>query len=118
MIGNLPVIMTNVGLYANEACHYDIPVTVLTDGDLITGRLLATSQRLMIISTRGGLQAEWIQCRAVEMLERSIVLVTTTHNAIVVCDDPQYVATLIAAARRRYVPQEAPTPIRPGKYLA
>lgn len=117
MIGNLPIIMTNVGLYTDEACHYDIPVTVLTDGDLIHGRLLVTSQRLIIISTRGGLQAEWIQCRAVEMMERSIVLVTATHNAMVLCDDPQYVATIIAAARRRYVPQEAPTPMRPGKHL-
>ena len=117
MIGNLPVIMTNVGLYKDEACHYDSAVSVLTEGDLIEGRLLITSKRLMIIATRGGFQAEWIQCRAVEMMERSLVLVTGTQNAMVLCDDPQYAATLIAAARRHYVPHEAPTPIRQGKRL-
>lgn len=117
MLGNLPVIRTNVGLYRDEACHYDQGVTVLTDGSLIEGRLLVTSKRLLVIATSGGLQAEWPQCRAVEMMDKSLVLVTATHNAMVLCDDPQYVSTLIASARRRYVPQEAPTPIRQGKRL-
>ncbi len=117
MLGNLPVIRTNVGLYKDEACHYDRAVTVLTEGTLLEGRLLVTSKRLLVIAPSGGLQAEWAQCRAVEMMDKSLVLVTSTHNAMILCGDPQYVATLIASARRRYVPQAAPAPIRPGKRL-
>lgn len=117
MLGKLPVIRTNVGLYRDEACHYDQPVTVLTEGSLLEGRLLVTSARLLVIAPSGGLQAEWAQCRAVEMMDKSLVLVTSAHNAMVLCDDPQYVATLIASARRRYVPQAAPTPVRQGKRL-
>jgi hypothetical protein len=117
MLGNLPVIATNIGLYKDEACHYDQTVTVLTEGNLIEGRLLITSKRLVVIATTGGLQAEWHQCRAVEMMDKSLVLVTSMHNAMILCNDPQYVATLIASARRRYVPQDAPTPIRQGKRL-
>lgn len=117
MIGNLPVITTNIGLYKDEACHYDMPVSVLTEGDLIDGRLLITSKRILVIAPQGGFQAEWVQCRAVEMMERSLVLVTATQNAMMLCDDPQYVATLIAAGRRHYVPHVAPTPMRQGKRL-
>ena len=117
MIGNLVVIQTNVGLYKDEACHYDEAVTVLTEGSLVEGRLLVTSKRLLVIAASGGIQAEWAQCRAVEMMENSLVLVTSMHNAMIICNDPQYVSTLIASARRRYVPQEAPTPIRQGKRL-
>jgi hypothetical protein len=36
---------------------------------------------------------------------------------MIVCADPQYVATLIAAARRRYVPQAVSEPLRAGKRL-
>ncbi|RRR74873.1 MAG: hypothetical protein EI684_06065 [Candidatus Viridilinea halotolerans] len=117
LLGNLPVIATNVALFNGEACHYDGSVQVLVAGDLLEGRLLLTSQRILILATAGGLTSAWAQCRAVEMMERSLVLVTATHNAMIMCSDPQYVATLIAAARHRYVPQAAPTPIRQGKRL-
>lgn len=118
--GNLPVIVTNVGLFRDEACHHDAAVTVLAGGEhgLIEGRLVITSQRILVLAAAGGLASEWPQLRAVEMMDRSLVLVTATHNAMVLCDDPQYVATLLAAARRRYVPQAAPAPLRPGKRLA
>lgn len=119
MIGNIPVIMTNIPLAKDEACHLDQPVTVLTGGDLglLQGRLIITTRRLMVLAAEGGIQAEWVECRAVEMLDRSLVLVTSTHNAMIMCDDPQYVATMIAAARRRYGPQSVPEAIRPGKRL-
>ncbi|NNJ09968.1 hypothetical protein EKD04_006485 [Chloroflexales bacterium ZM16-3] len=119
MIGNLPVVQTNVPLYRDEACHYDASVTVLASeaGGLVEGRLLITSQRLMVLASSGGLTSEWAQCRAVESMDQSLVLVTSTHNAMIMCDDPQYVATLIAAARRRYVPQAVSQPIRAGKRL-
>jgi hypothetical protein len=119
MIGNLPVVQTNVPLYRDEACHYDASVTVLASeaGGLVEGRLLITSQRLMVLAASGGLTSEWAQCRAVESMDQSLVLVTSTHNAMIMCDDPQYVATLIAAARRRYVPQAVSEPIRAGKRL-
>lgn len=117
MLGNLPVIMTNIALFNEEACHYDDIVQVLVAGDLIDGRLLLTSQRILVLATSGGLTSSWADCRAVEMMDRSLVLVTATHNAMILCSDPQYVATMIAAARRRYVPQAAPTPIRQGKRL-
>ncbi|NTW97216.1 MAG: hypothetical protein HGB28_01550 [Oscillochloris sp.] len=120
MIGNLPVVQTNVALYRDEACHYDASVTVLASeaGGLVQGRLLITSQRLMVLATTGGLTSAWAQCRAVESMDQSLVLVTSTHNAMIMCDDPQYVATLIASARRRYVPQAASEPLRAGKRLA
>lgn len=117
MIGNIPVVMTNIALFKDEACHLDLPVTVLSGGSLLQGRLLITSQRAMVLAPEGGLVTDWTQIRAVEMLERSLVLVTATHNAMIMCDDPQYVATMIASARRRYVPQSAPAPIRPGRRL-
>jgi hypothetical protein len=109
-----------VPLYRDEACHYDATVTVLASqaGGIVEGRLLITSQRLMVLASSGGMTSEWAQCRAVESMDQSLVLVTSTHNAMIMCDDPQYVATLIAAARRRYVPQAASQPIRaPGKRL-
>lgn len=118
MIGNLPVIATNIALFSGEACHYDDTVSVLVAGDLLEGRLLLTSQRILVLATSGGLASDWPQCRAVEMMDRSLVLVTATHTAMILCADSQYVATLIAAARRRYVPQAAPEPIRQGKRLA
>jgi hypothetical protein len=71
----------------------------------------------MVLAAAGGLTSTWAQCRAVESMDQSLVLVTSTHNAMIVCSDPQYVATLIAAARRRYVPQLASEPIRAGKRL-
>ncbi|NTW00362.1 MAG: hypothetical protein HGA19_03535 [Oscillochloris sp.] len=119
MIGNLPVVQTNVPLYRDEACHFDSAVTVLASGagGLIEGRLLITSQRLMVLASTGGLTSEWAQCRAVESMDQSLVLVTSTHNAMIMCEDPQYVATLIAAARRRYVPQPTSEPLRAGKRL-
>ncbi len=119
LLGNLPLIQSAVALYRDEACHLDAPVTVLTGGDggLVQGRLLITSQRLMVLAASGGLTSAWSACRAVESMDRSLILVTATHNAMILCDDPQYVATLIAAARRRYVPQTAPAPLRPGKRL-
>lgn len=120
MIGNLPVVQTNVALYRDEACHYDAPVTVLSSeaGGIIEGRLLITSQRLLLLATSGGLTSNWQQCRAVQSMDQSLVLVTSAHNAMIMCDDPQYVATLIAAARRRYVPQAMSEPVRAGKRLA
>jgi hypothetical protein len=119
MIGNLPVVQTNVPLYRDEACHYDAAVTVLSSeaGGLVEGRLLITSQRLMVLAASGGLTSAWAQCRAVESMDQSLVLVTSTHNAMIMCHDPQYVATLIAAARRRYMPAPTSEPIRSGKRL-
>jgi hypothetical protein len=118
MIGNIPVIMTNVALFHDEACHLDIPVTVLVSGDLFQGRLLVTSQRVMILAQNGGMVAKWTDVRAVQMLEKSLVVVTSMDNSMIICDDPQYVATMIASARKRYAPQNAPEPIRPGKRLS
>jgi hypothetical protein len=118
MIGNIPVVATNVALFKDEACHFDQPVTVLVGGDLLQGRLLVTTQRLMVLAASGGTTARWAEVRAVQMLEKSLVVVTSTDNAMILCDDPQYVATLIASARRRYAPQQAPEPIRAGKRLA
>lgn len=117
MIGNLPIIATTIALFRDEACHHDESVQVLVQGDLLDGRLVLTSQRILVLAATGGLSADWTQCRAIEMMERSLVLVTTTHTAMILCADSQYVATLLASARRRYVPQAAPTPIRQGKRL-
>lgn len=119
MVGNLPVVMPSVGLFHDEICHLDAPTTVLTTdpGQALDGRLVITSRRLMVLSSTGGMTIGWPQCRAVESADRSLVLVSTVQSAMFICDDPQYVATLIAAARRHYVPQAAPEPLRPGRRL-
>jgi hypothetical protein len=121
LTGNLPNIRASVPLYKDEVCHYDAAITVLTagdDGELLQGRLLVTSQRLMILAPNGTVSATWEQCRAVEILNKSLVLVTSMESAMLLCEDPQYVATLIVAARRRYVPQALPQPVRADKRLA
>jgi hypothetical protein len=120
LTGQLPNIRPSVGLFKDEVCHYESHITVLTageEGQLLTGRLIVTSQRVMLLAPNGNLAVTWEQCRAVELLNRSLVLVTSLQNAMIMCDDPQYVATLIVAARRRYVPQPLPEPVRVGKRL-
>jgi hypothetical protein len=120
LLGNLPVVPTQLGLFRDEACHFDTVVTVMRNDQsaVAPGRLVITSQRLLVLSATGGFTVTWPDCHGVETLDRFLVLNTRQHPALLIqCSDPIYVATLIAAARRRYVPQAAPTPIRPGKRL-
>lgn len=119
MVGKLPVIMPNVTLNKDEACHLDIPVRVLPGGgeEMISGQFVVTSERVMLLSPQGGFTATWAQCRALETGERSLVLVTSVQNAMIFCNDPLYVATLVAAARKVYTPAPPPEPMRAGRKL-
>lgn len=135
MAGMLPVVRPGVELYHDEVCNLDI-VATYTPQDApadaaIHGRLVATNERLMLLSPAGGLLIRWPQihtilptCDAVTilMLPRGPLQpeqrghVQMLGSGTVFCDDPQYVATLLGAARRIYT-TPPPEPLRPGRRL-
>lgn len=105
LAGNLPVVAATVPLWTNgEVCHMDIPVQALlsTEGKLVSGRLIITNQRVLIFAPQVGLTVAWPQIQALESLNKSLVLVASGQNAMIFCDDPLYVATLLAEAHKSY----------------
>lgn len=135
MAGMLPVVRPGVELYTAEVCHLDLVVTFTPRGasahGTISGRLVATNERLLLLSPTGGMVIHWPDIRMFIPTGNAVTILTTPDSPIqpaqrghvmrlgsgtVFCDDPQYVATLLGAARRIYT-TPAPQPLRPNKRL-
>jgi hypothetical protein len=135
MAGMLPVVRPGVELYHDEVCHLDIVATYTPEDApvdaAIHGRLVATNERLMLLSPAGGMLIRWPQIQAILPQPDSVTILTTARGPLrpeqrghvqmlgsgtVFCDDPQYVATLLGAARRVYTTLP-PEPLRPNKRL-
>lgn len=135
MAGEMPVVKPGISLYKDEVCHYDAAATYVPTGEpareTIGGRLVITNMRLMMLSPTGGVTFTWSQMMSIVPQERSVTIVATLLKSVtpeqrehamplragtVYCEDPQYVATLIAAARKAAT-TAPPTPARVDRKL-
>ncbi|MBS1967926.1 MAG: hypothetical protein JST60_19345 [Chloroflexi bacterium SZAS-1] len=127
MAGQLPIVQPQIDLYADEICHLDIDATFApaqaAAKEVSTGRLVVTNLRIMVLSPQGGLALPWPQVHAIVPLSNGITILgqSKAHTpsgaageftyGTVCCPDPQYIATLIGAARRiRLTPTPQPIP--------
>ena len=121
MAGELPIVRPGVDLYPGEVCHLDMPASLLLEQQAArftaSGRLVATSLRLLLLSKRGGFAAQWAEVQTIKPNEASISIEAGKKNAIIIAADTQYIATLLAAARRKYNPAPAATPRLSNKRL-
>lgn len=122
MAGELPIVRPTVDLYPDEVCHLDMLTPLLINQQAArfttSGRLVATSIRLMLLSKRGGFAARWADVQNITPDEMCITIEVGEKKAFILAADMQYIATLLAAVRRKYNPAPAPTPRLPNKRLA
>ncbi len=135
MAGHLPVVRPGVELYSSEVCHLDVVASYTPQDapahETVHGRLVATNERLMLLSPAGGMLIRWPQIHALVPQADSVTILTRSDvsrpseqrghvqmlgSGTVFCDDPQYIATLLSAAWRTYT-SRPPQPLRPDKRL-
>lgn len=117
MAGQLPLVAPRTTLYEDELCHLEVSAQLLGGAQPVVGWLLATSQRLMLLASAGGFAATWPQIRQLQFKDQLIYVFAPGASGFLHCDDPQYVATLLIAAHRRYLPASLPAPTRPNRKL-
>lgn len=107
MAGVLPVIAAPIDLPDGEACHDYREISFIEASAAArhsgTGYLAVTCKRVMVLAPQGGSATRWNDIRHVQLQgDRAVQIVTATANLLVYCNEPQYVATLIIGAMRRY----------------
>lgn len=110
MAGQLPAVAPRTTLYEDELCHLEVSAQLLGGPQPLVGWLLATSQRLMLLAPAGGFAATWPQIRQLQLKDQLIYVFAPGASGFLHCNDPQYVATLLIAAHRRYIPAGLPAP--------
>lgn len=115
MAGDLPVVAPSVELFKSEVCYLDIAVQFDMETMPGAGRLVVTNERILALSPHGGMTMKYNLLTSILPETDRVILVTANNGAgeqpkrgnvglgqicVVFCDDPQYVATLISAARR------------------
>ncbi|MDZ4720232.1 MAG: hypothetical protein SH847_17400 [Roseiflexaceae bacterium] len=122
--GNLPTIAAPVTLYRDEACHLSLKVSCVLPKTAASrsgnALLIVTSERLILLSPGGGTSDRWDHITHIRFVPPLCITWESSSNDVTVFlredQDPQYVATLISSASRKYHPN-APEAVRPPKRL-
>jgi hypothetical protein len=117
MAGRLPVLAAPIDLPDGEVCHDYREISFIEATAAArhsgVGYLAVTCKRVMVLSPHGGSATRWHDIRHVQLQsDRAVQIITATTNLLVYCDKPQYVATLIIGALRRYtqhIPSSPPS---------
>lgn len=119
--GQLPAVTPSVSLYKNEICHFDAATSFFAPQqparDSGDGRLLITSERILLLVSTGGYAAPWSRVRFRYEPPNQLLLILAGIELVTHWPDAQYVSTLISAAARRYQGNVVPEPARPAKRL-
>jgi hypothetical protein len=116
MSGDLPVIAAPIDLPDGEVCHDYREISFIEASAAArhsgAGYLAVTCKRVMVLAPQGGSATCWNDIRHVRLQgDRAVHIVTTTANLLVYCNEPQYVATLIIGAMRRYTRYDPQPPL-------
>lgn len=122
MAGVLPVIAAPIDLPDGEVCHDYREISFIEASAAArhsgAGYLAVTGKRVLVLAPQGGSATRWNDIRHVQLQgNRAVQIVTATANLLVYCNEPQYVATLIIGAMRRYTRHD-PQPPPSNKRLA